>query len=70
MTHTDSVGAEGTISPNAPLEQEKAPTGPFNPGDTARVVKVWAVPADARPQAVLFPDTTAFDVSAHRIAVG
>lgn len=25
MTHTDSVGAEGTISPNAPLEQEKAP---------------------------------------------
>ena len=24
MTHTDSVGAEGTISPDAPLEQEKA----------------------------------------------
>jgi len=25
MTHTESVGAEGTISPVAPLEQEKAP---------------------------------------------
>ncbi|KAA1425645.1 MFS transporter [Nocardioides antri] len=25
MTHTESVGAEGTISPDAPLEQEKAP---------------------------------------------
>ncbi len=25
MTHTDSVGTEGTISPDAPLEQEKAP---------------------------------------------
>jgi hypothetical protein len=51
------------------LEMEKAPSGPFNPGDAARVVKVWSVPTDAKPMAVLFPGDTVYDKSSYRIAV-
>lgn len=34
-----------------------------------RVIKVWSVPADAEPVAVLFPGDTLHDRSSHRIAV-
>jgi hypothetical protein len=57
-----------TLSANL-LEMEKAPGGPFNPGDAARVIKVWSVPTGAEPVAVLFPGDTAYDKSAYRIAV-
>ncbi|MEV4619934.1 hypothetical protein AB0J74_14655 [Asanoa sp. NPDC049573] len=51
------------------LEDEDAPGSPFNPGSTARVIKIWTAPADAKPLAVLFPADTAFDKSSHRIMV-
>jgi hypothetical protein len=52
------------------LELEKAPTGPFNPGATAKVIKIWTVPADAKPQAILFPDTNVYSEAEYRIAIG
>jgi hypothetical protein len=58
-----------SISSNL-LEIAKAPTGPFNPGDTAPVIKIWAAPVDAKPQAVMFPGDTVYDKSSHRISVG
>jgi hypothetical protein len=60
---------DASISANL-LEMAKAPTGPFNPGDTARVVKVWSVPADAKPVAVLFPGESVLGPSSHRITLG
>lgn len=60
---------EETSLPNNLLEAENAPTSPFNPGDTARSVKVWSVPAAAKAVAVLFPDNTVYDKASHRIEV-
>ncbi|MFI5491907.1 hypothetical protein [Actinoplanes sp. NPDC051859] len=51
------------------LAMDKAPNGPFNPGDTARVVKVWTVPVGAVPAAVLFPSNTLYDSSVFRVEV-
>lgn len=48
---------------------EKLPTGPFNPGSTAKVIMIWQVLAGAKPAAVLFPDTTVYSGPTHRIAV-
>ncbi len=50
-------------------EAAKAPASPFNPGDTAKVVKVWSVTAGAKPLAVLFPDTTVYSGPTHRISL-
>jgi hypothetical protein len=51
------------------LKLEKAPESPFNPGTTARVIRIWTVPQDARPVAVMFPGTTVFSGPTYRIEV-
>lgn len=60
--------ADKSIAENL-QEAEKLPGGPFNPGTTARVIKIWTVPAGTTAEAVLFPQESLWDQPAHRIAL-
>ncbi|SNY61304.1 hypothetical protein SAMN05421748_122134 [Paractinoplanes atraurantiacus] len=46
---------------------EDFPSGPYNPGMTARLIKIWTVPGGTKAEAVLFPQDSLFDHPAHRI---
>jgi hypothetical protein len=50
--------------------EDLSAVGPFAPGDTARTVTVWQVPAEAKPIAVRYPDFVFNNGAEYRITVG
>ncbi|XVU28846.1 hypothetical protein ACQPZJ_17840 [Actinoplanes sp. CA-054009] len=61
-------GLDETIAANL-QRAEDFPVGPYNPGMTARLIRVWTVPTGTRAEAVLFPQDSLFDHPAHRISL-
>ena len=61
-------GIDETIAENLQRAEGFA-SGPYNPGMTARVIRVWTVPEGTVAQAVLFPQQSFWDHPAHRVDV-
>ncbi|XVV15985.1 hypothetical protein ACQP2X_17015 [Actinoplanes sp. CA-131856] len=61
-------GLDETIAANL-QRAEDFPVGPYNPGMTARVIRVWTVPTGTKAEAVLFPQDSLWDEPAHRISL-